>query len=234
MSGILPYPDFFSGNIISGTTLRGTDFSLIQGVQARKSIALELGFGAPAVLNQVHSERIHYIDPFNIKKYMEEPLIEGDGLFTAYSGLLLGVRTADCVPVFYTDRRAGIAGIVHAGWRGIKKGVHLKIIDEIQEKLMIGAGDLFIMTGPHIRKCCYEVGTDMGKEFGKIDFETRNGRLFFDLEARITADLVKKGVPAGNISSSGKCTKCSADPRFYSYRGGDKEERMLSFIGIKK
>jgi YfiH family protein len=222
MSGILTYPDFFTGNIISGTTLRGTDFSLIPGE----------GFAGPVVLNQVHSDRIHYIDPFNIKKYLEEPFIEGDGLFTAYSGLLLAVRTADCVPLFYTDSQAGIAGIVHAGWRGIKKGIHLKMIDEIKNKLFIVAGDIFVMLGPHIRKCCYEVGKDMIKEFGNDNFENRDGRLYFGLEARITADLIKKGVPAGNISSAGKCTMCSADLRFYSYRSGDREERMLSFIGM--
>jgi hypothetical protein len=241
MRGILTYPDYFSNVLTVGTTERGLNFGLYTAktsLEAEKikilmaSIVKGLGFRGLITLKQIHSGLVHFIDNINYKEYLNNSFIEGDGIFTDSKELLLGILTADCIPVFYTDDSADIAGIVHAGWKGIKNKIHINIIDRIREKLNIRPESLHILIGPHIRNCCYEVKKDLIEELGTINFTTRKSSLFLDIEACLTEDLIKKGIKSENIIKYLKCTKCSEYPHFYSYRGGDMRERMLSFIGI--
>src|SRR5436309_6247880 len=48
---------------------------------------------------------------------------EADGLVAAEPGVLVGVVTADCVPVLLVEPRRRIAAAVHGGWRGSAAGV---------------------------------------------------------------------------------------------------------------
>ena len=45
-------------------------------------------------------------------------VLEGDGLITDVPGVLLGVGTADCVPVLVVDVTRRVVAAFHAGWRG--------------------------------------------------------------------------------------------------------------------
>ena len=52
----------------------------------------------------------------------------GDGMITNTPGLLLAIKTADCVPVLVADVKRRVVGAFHAGWRGtvarvVEKGV---------------------------------------------------------------------------------------------------------------
>src|SRR3546814_13001336 len=47
---------------------------------------------------------------------------EADALVTRTPGTLLGILTADCVPVLFADRRAGVVGTSPAGRKGAPAG----------------------------------------------------------------------------------------------------------------
>ncbi len=236
MSDILTYQDFLGGRLNAGTTLRGRNFAQDMA-DAGGSIVRRLGFTGLAALKQVHSDQVHFIDSANIKKFLvnplqDYPLIEGDGIFTDVRELLLGVLTADCIPVLYADAGLKVAGIVHAGWKGIKGKIHMKIVEKIKERLDIGPERLHVLIGPHIRKCCYNVGHELIEEFENVHYESRDGKIFLDLESGLIEDLIAVGILSDNIKKASLCTKCSKNPLFYSYRGGDNGKRMLSFIGL--
>ncbi|HYK51258.1 MAG TPA: laccase domain-containing protein, partial [Terriglobales bacterium] len=61
-------------------------------------------------LRQIHSDLIHRID-----RVSADPLA-GDGLITNTPGLLLGIQTADCIPVILADKKNHAVGVFHAGW----------------------------------------------------------------------------------------------------------------------
>ena len=42
---------------------------------------------------------------------------------TAEPGLLLGIQTADCIPVLVADRKRRAVAAFHAGWRGTVKRI---------------------------------------------------------------------------------------------------------------
>jgi hypothetical protein len=155
-----------------------------------------------------------------------------DGLVTKVPGLVLGVRTADCVPVFFWDAVNRVAGIAHGGWKGVKDGIINQMLKIFEKKCGTKMGDLRIAIGPSIRKCCYEVGNEFLGYFpgfykGK---DASKGRL--DLVGVIKSRLLKRGVLESHIQDTGLCTVCE-NKKFFSYRmEAQTPERILSVICI--
>jgi YfiH family protein len=110
-------------------------------------------------LRQIHSDIIHRVD-----EIADEPLA-GDGLITNVPGLLLGVLTADCLPVILVDAKRRAVGIFHAGWRGTLKRIVEKGIGEMHRWFGTKASDVHAAIGPGIRGCCYQVGGELRAAF---------------------------------------------------------------------
>ena len=110
-------------------------------------------------LRQVHSDIIRFVDTPT-----ESPLA-GDGLITATPGLLLGIQTADCLPIILVDSRQHAVGVFHAGWRGTVKRIVEKGVGEMHRCFGSRARDLKAAIGPGIHGCCYEVGEEVRSQF---------------------------------------------------------------------
>ncbi len=91
--------------------------------------------------------------------------LAGDGLITRTPGLLLVVKTADCVPVLVVDIRRKVVGTFHAGWRGTVARVVAKGIGEMRRHFGSDPANLRAAIGPCIRRCCYIVGDEVRAEF---------------------------------------------------------------------
>ena len=89
----------------------------------------------------------------------------GDGMITNASGLLLAIKTADCVPVLVADVKRRVVGAFHAGWRGTVARVVEKGVGEMRRQFGSAPRDLRAAIGPCIRKCCYSVGPEVRAEF---------------------------------------------------------------------
>ena len=129
----------------------------------RAAFLRELGVGKnpwPLVaLRQVHSGMIRYVD-----SPAEAPLA-GDGLITATPGLLLGIQTADCLPIILVDPKHRAVGVFHAGWRGTVKRIVEKGVGEMRLRFGSRPRDLKAAIGPGIHGCCYEVGAEVREKF---------------------------------------------------------------------
>ena len=151
---------------------------------------------------------------------------EGDALISAHLGSLIGVRTADCVPILVADRDLRVVAAVHAGWRGTVAEIARKTVGRMSTEFGSRPQSLVAAIGPSIGQCCFEVGSEVSEKFGV------KGRTHIDLVASNFRQLIAAGVPEAQIDVAGLCTMC--DPvRFHSFRR-DKEEsgRMVSAIGI--
>jgi hypothetical protein len=155
---------------------------------------------APVFLEQTHSATIVDVDSMNERT--------GDGL-TASRGKRLGIRIADCLPV-YAFARDRIA-VIHCGWRGIIQG----IAHELKKHL----NDFHYCLGAAIGPCCYEVKEDVADRFKHdhaLAILRRDGRYFLDLKAAVVQDLGEDNL----LGSLDLCTKCHPE-FFYSNRRGD-------------
>jgi polyphenol oxidase len=119
-------------------------------------------------LRQIHSDIIRRVDSI-----LEQPLA-GDGLITATPGLLLGIQTADCLPVILVDPKHRAVGVFHAGWRGTVQRIVEKGVGEMHRCFGTRPGDLKAAIGPGIEGCCYEVGEEVRTKFeSQFDYAAR-------------------------------------------------------------
>ena len=90
---------------------------------------------------------------------------EADAAVATDPGLVLGIQTADCLPVLLVDPQHGFVAAAHAGWRGTAAGVTRRAVRGLVAQ---GSrpGDLVAALGPGIGPCCYEVGDELREAFG--------------------------------------------------------------------
>ncbi len=187
-----------------------------------------------ASLNQVHGNVIHAAtrDTAALRP-------AGDGLVTAEPGVILGVYTADCVPILMVDSKRKIAGALHGGWRSVIADIAAAGV-RAMVKLGARASDIRGAMGPSIGKCCFEVDAELGRRFGHEIAGARNhtragrpGKAFIDLRAVVRDQLERAGLAAANIASVGPCTRCASD-RFFSRRAasGNTTGLQMSFVGF--
>ncbi|MDP9171306.1 MAG: peptidoglycan editing factor PgeF [Acidobacteriota bacterium] len=151
---------------------------------------------------------------------------EGDALVSREPGRIVGIRTADCVPVLIACPRTHSVAAIHAGWRGTGQNIVGAAVGELIARYGARAEDLHAAIGPAIGPCCYEVSPDVSRHFGAWVPESTH----LDLPAINEAQLRAVGVR--NTWQAGECTFCHAE-RYFSFRR-EKEQagRMLSFIGV--
>jgi YfiH family protein len=88
-----------------------------------------------------------------------------DALTTRTSGLLLGVQTADCVPILLADMRHRVVAAIHAGWRGTLARIAVKALGRMRMEFGTRPRDVVVALGPAIGRCCYEVGPEVAQAF---------------------------------------------------------------------
>jgi hypothetical protein len=110
-------------------------------------------------VRQIHSAIVHRIDAVSGRNPT------GDGMISNAPGLLLAIKTADCVPVLVADVKRRVVGAFHAGWRGTVARVVEKGVGEMRRQFGSAPRDLRAAIGPCIRKCCYSIGPEVRAEF---------------------------------------------------------------------
>lgn len=144
-----------------------------------------------------------------------------DAMVTNLPGLILGILTADCVPVLLADAQAGVVGAAHAGWKGAIAGVTDNTLAAM-EKLGARRDQISATIGPCIGRASYEVTSDFARHFEEEDVENsrffssaREGHCQFDIAAYVAARLATAGV--SRVEMMDEDTYSQPD-RFYSYR----------------
>jgi YfiH family protein len=106
---------------------------------------------------------------------------KADGLICAEPGLLLGVQTADCIPVLVVDRKQRAVGAFHAGWRGTVKRIVETGVGRMRLEFGSRPADLIAAIGPGIGPCCYAVGEEVLSEFeSQFDYARELFREVYD------------------------------------------------------
>lgn len=113
-------------------------------------------------LRQIHSNltrRVRRVDADL------DPPSRADGLMTDDPEVMIGVQTADCVPVLVRDARHNAVAAFHAGWRGTVKRIVEGGIGRMRLEFGSRPEDLEAAIGPAIGACCYAVGEEVRGEF---------------------------------------------------------------------
>ena len=181
----------------------------------------------PRWLKQVHG-------PLVVNADDADEDTEADGSWTSMPGVVCAVRTADCLPALFTDRRGSAVAAAHAGWRGLCSGI-LDLTAQRFFELDVPPDAIHVWLGPAIGPAAYEIDAAVYDMFmqrtpdcGAAFTKTRPGHWSFDLYKAATMILAAQGIT--DISGGGFCTY--GDDRFYSYRRDPDCGRQATCIWI--
>ncbi|MDQ3322010.1 MAG: peptidoglycan editing factor PgeF [Acidobacteriota bacterium] len=190
---------------------------------------------------QVHGDAVKTV------KTLDEAR-DGNGKFDALASnlpnVLIGVKTADCVPVLIGDAKTKAFAAVHAGWRGTVESIVKKSIEKMQAEFKTKPENLICAIGAAATCKNYEIGRDVLDAFGakisdseKFFTPTRENHALVNLHLANKEQLISTGVSPENIYVAPFCTMERTD-LFFSYRREKKlygkTGRLLSVIGLKR
>ncbi len=157
-----------------------------------------------------------------------------DGHASTHPDLLLTVSVADCVPISLVAPHARAIAMLHGGWRGVAAGILERGVALVRHLSGADAAGLFLHLGPSICGRCYEVGPEV---FHALGLPVPERPTPVDLRAALAERATRLGIPTGQISISGFCTRCgdgadAGSSPFFSHRGGCVE-RQLGFLAVR-
>jgi YfiH family protein len=236
LGGVSPFP-------ANDLNLAGFDEDTEENIHEnrRRFLSVLGGDWALATCWQVHGTNIRVV------READKPTGHGDdercdALTTNLPRVLVGVKTADCVPVVMGDTRTGACAAVHAGWRGTSRSIVALSLERMSAEYGTRAPDVVAAIGPAALQCCYEVGAEVVEIFkekfpadsDQLFTPTREGHARVDLHEANRRQLIHAGVAAENIYAAPLCTMCRTD-LFFSYRREKKLHgrtgRLLGVIG---
>lgn len=222
-------------------TFTGDDVTNIRENLRRIASVFSLFPGQIHASKQVHGTRILQVSattkPCSV--FNSRSPFQGDGIMTNQPGILLGILTADCLPVLFFDPAHPAVGAGHAGWRGTLQGISLQILGDMESAYGTPPERVRVALGPSIGPCCYTVGKEVALAFLHGDENLRpfvqevNHRQWkLDLTGINRYQLLGRGVRNENIVSGSYCTHCLSDLFFSVREQGEPTGRQISLIGL--
>jgi YfiH family protein len=190
-------------------------------------------------VSQVHGDDILVIDEPN-PDYSHFFKIECDGIITNQREVMIGICVADCFPVLLLDPVRSVVAAIHAGWKGTAGGITGKGVEALVKMFGSNPGDILAAVGPGIGPCCYEVDAPVmdvfrksGQAFATFAEDTGNGKFRLDLSQANYQQILRAGVPEGNIEVEKLCVSCNRESFFSYRRDGGETGRQMGFIMLK-
>ncbi|NEW83431.1 MAG: peptidoglycan editing factor PgeF [Mariniphaga sp.] len=189
---------------------------------------------------QTHTTTVKTITTgfFDMNKEAQKQFInETDAVITNLQGVCVAVKTADCVPVLLFDSKRKVVAAIHAGWRGTVQNIVFLTIQKMIKEFGIDPADLIAGIGPSISPEVYEVGEEVWKQFApefcKTTHPSKADKRLLDLWSANYHQLIKAGVPSGQIEVARICTYSNPDQFFSARRDGLKTGRMATGIMLR-
>lgn len=184
-------------------------------------------------------QQVHGKDVFKLKAGVKNSEPKADAIYTKIPGIVCGIHTADCLPVFFADQKGNEIALAHAGWRGLSMGVLENTLACFEAK----RESISVWFGPAIGPCHFEVGEEVReiylqqasqatKKITEAAFVpgAKDGKWMADLYKLAQIRLNDAGVI--EVSGGGLCTYCDPE-NFYSYRRDKETGRLSSLIWLK-
>ncbi|NPA25687.1 MAG: laccase domain-containing protein [Deltaproteobacteria bacterium] len=191
-------------------------------------------------LHQVHGSLCLEVPENLSAEWLARPeVVVADALITSRPGILLGIQTADCLPLILVADTFPVVAVVHVGWRGLEQGIGARTARKMIEDYGADPSRIQAYAGPAIGRCCFQVGREVIDVFRRKSylsaesawFDKRPDGFYLDLAAVLQAQLAGVGIMADNFYSVDLCTVCHGF--CFSYRRDHAiTGRQLAFAGI--
>lgn len=222
-----------NGNITIGFSTAENDLNfnkfMAEGIESLNNLKKWFKVNDVVFLNQVHGVEVCCYD--GNREVIDN---DGDGLITDKKNSIIGVFTADCVPIIIIDEVTGAMAALHSGWKGTLNNIVLQGVSKMISTYGCKPENLKAFIGPHNKECCYEVSEELIEKF-KESYNFRNEKINegrnLNLQKCVEIELIKAGLLRENIIAVNLCTYCSDEIKLYSYRKKEEAKgRLFSFV----
>jgi YfiH family protein len=218
--------------LIAGVTARGAglDFRLDQTVESLPKRWTRLGESLGGRFRWLVVGRQEHTANIAVHRQFDQPVVSvvpsTDGHVTRLRGVLLLATVADCIPVYLAHPPSSTLALLHAGWRGIARGILETGVEHCLKLAEASPGELIMHCGIGICGRCYEVGHEV---LAALGIDPAAGR-YLDLREVLSQRAAALGI--GRVTVSTWCTAHDGE-RFYSHRAqGPKAGRMVAYLGL--
>lgn len=187
---------------------------------------------------QVHGIAGTYVSRKNLKEQFGRIARRADFLYTDQQGIGIGILTADCLPIVFSDCDNRMVCVVHAGLRGTMQKIAVKALACLQKRFGVNLSNLRIFFGPSAKDCCYEVGKEVCTQLSRegqryaLALHKRDNSYFLSLPLLNTLQLLQEGIKESQINTiANECTICNV--AFCSYRRSKTSLRQATIALLR-
>ena len=206
-----------------------------KAIKSYKNICNSLGTNYKNIVktNQEHTDNIKIVKEKINKEFMDinlEEYKETDGMITNKQNLMLSTTNADCILMLFFDPVTKTIANVHSGWKGTLQRISVKTVEKMMKEFNCKPENIICCICPSIRKCHFEVDTDVKemfeKEFEDLQIsksieiiEKQKNKEKWNIDTVLINEILleQKGLRTENIIDSGICSVCNSD-LIHSYR----------------
>jgi polyphenol oxidase len=206
----------------------GDDPEAVQANRAALAAALEVPVGRLAFMDQVHGDAVVHVDDAWAGAEPGKAGPPCDALVTTRDDVALAVLVADCVPVLLAAPDEGVAGVAHAGRRGMAAGLVLRLVDAMRD---LGARTIVGRVGPSICPRCYAVPLDLREEVAAQWPVTRSVGWHGEPSLDVAAGVLEQLAP--HCADVVQVPGCTVErPDLYSYRRDGVTGRFAGVVRL--
>ncbi len=149
------------------------------------------------VLTQTHSDRVVVVTDQNQDTQSEE----ADAMVTNIPGLVLGIKTADCIPVMLYDPVTRSIGAIHAGRAGARQNIVPKTVSTMSQEYGSQPQNIQAYLGPALAAEDHAIFEEEAENFdGYIIQKLPQGTHRFDNQAHLQNFLEKTGLTTEDLT----------------------------------
>lgn len=224
---------------------RGDDPEAVRENYRRMAEALRVDMEKMVLTWQTHTTNVRVVSEEDLGKGIikERDYRDVDGLVTDMPDVSLVTFFADCVPLYFLDKKNHAIGLSHSGWRGTVKRMGEKTLETMAEAFGTRPEDVTACIGPSICMDCYEVGGEVIEEFAaefpeavhdRLFYKKENGKYMLNLWEANRIVLTDAGIREENLSVTDICTHCNPELLFSHRRSPEKRGNLCAFLCLNR
>ena len=224
---------------------RGDDPEAVRENYRRMAEALRVDMEKMVLTWQTHTTNVRVVSEEDLGKGIikERDYRDVDGLVTDMPDVTLVTFFADCVPLYFLDKKNHAIGLSHSGWRGTVKRMGEKTLETMAEAFGTRPEDVTACIGPSICMDCYEVGGEVIEEFAaefpeavhdRLFYKKENGKYMLNLWEANRIVLTDAGIREENLSVTDICTHCNPELLFSHRRSPEKRGNLCAFLCLNR
>lgn len=224
---------------------RGDNPEAVRENYRRMAEALRVDMEKMVLTWQTHTTKVRVVSEEDLGKGIikERDYRDVDGLVTDMPDVTLVTFFADCVPLYFLDKKNRAIGLSHSGWRGTVKRMGEKTLETMAEAFGTRPEDVTACIGPSICMDCYEVGGEVIEEFAaefpeavhdRLFYKKENGKYMLNLWEANRIVLMDAGIREENLSVTDICTHCNPELLFSHRRSPEKRGNLCAFLCLNR